>query len=816
MHPQFKHLAQNPKHKQFPKSNMVVGPDLRIRGSIGNIPCSILIDTGCTNTIVRKSVIKSSGLLDKMSPCSDVLRMANGDEMGPVFEGNVPIEINGIVYNHVCYVVEKTTVDVLLGANFMAEHKVVVDAGRRVVNINNTDIPCLQSRATLPKINRVITTKPININPGQELVVPARVARLHKSNFCEGIAIVEPVSLPSNSVLIGRTLVSDIENPAVRLNNITDEVITVPKNRFVGFFVGDIKNVTEVDDNFHNSSMVAHATAPSASSKSDHTVNHLKFSKPIPDHMQSCFEDSIQDLQPSDIETVRQLLCNNSDVFAKSPEDLGHTSIIRHHIDTGDARPIKQRARRQPSHWVDVEEKEIKKMCDLGICKPSTSPWSSPVVLVKKDNSCRFCVDYRILNKHTLKDSYPLLRIEDCLDNLSGSKYFATLDLASGYWQVALHKESQPKTAFSSRHGLFEFTVMPYGLCNAPALFERLMERVLAGLQWKTCLVYIDDIIVHGSTVDELASRLQQSIFDRLRKAGLKLKPSKCHLFKRSVEFLGHVVTENGITTCTEKVKRVQSWPIPASVTELRSFLGLCSYYRRFIRNFATVAKPLHDLTSPGVKFHWTDTCQHSFEILKTMLCHSPVLAYPSREGKFILDTDTSDYGIGGVLSQIQDGREHVIAYASRCLSGSERKYCTTRKEILAVKFCLEYFHHYLYGRHFHLRTDHAAIRWMLEKPVVQGKYGRWLTVLSTYDFSIEHRPGNRHSNADGLSRIPCHQCAVITCVRWHKKSKMISGLQMMVLQLAPSHGLVHIVIQLQFQSINNANKSLTIGHLKK
>ena len=242
--------------------------------------------------------------------------------------------------------------------------------------------------------------------------------------------------------------------------------------------------------------------------------------------MQSCFEDSIQDLQPSDIETVHQLLCNNSDVFAKSPEDLGQTSIIRHHIDTGDARPVKQSAHRQPSHWVDAEEKEIKKMYDLGICKPSTSPWSSPVVLVKKkDNSCLFCVDYRILNKHTLKDLYPLPRIEDCLDNLSGSKYFATIDLASGYLQVALDKESQPKTAFSSRHGQFEFTVMPYGLCNAPALFERLMERVLAGLQWKICLVYIDDIIVHGSTVNELASRLQQ-VFDRLRNIGLKLKPS--------------------------------------------------------------------------------------------------------------------------------------------------------------------------------------------------------------------------------------------------------------------------------------------------
>ena len=249
------------------------------------------------------------------------------------------------------------------------------------------------TRATLPKINRVITTKPIDINPGQEFVVPARIARLHKSIFCEGIAIGEPVSLPSNSVLIGRTLVSDIENPAVRLYNITDEVITVPKNRFVGFPVGDIKNVTEVGDNFHNSSMVAHATAPSASSKSNHTVNHLIQFK--------TYSHLILKLSISYFVTVLMCLQNH--------QGLGHTSIIRHHIDTGDARPVKQRARRQPSHWVDVEEKEIKKMCDLGICKPSTSPWSSPVVLVKKkDNSCRFCVNYRILNKHTLKDSYPL------------------------------------------------------------------------------------------------------------------------------------------------------------------------------------------------------------------------------------------------------------------------------------------------------------------------------------------------------------------------------------------------------------------------
>jgi len=191
------------------------------------------------------------------------------------------------------------------------------------------------------------------------------------------------------------------------------------------------------------------------------------------------------------------------------------------------------------------------------------------------------------------------------------------------------------------------------------------------------------------------------------------------------------VVSENGVSTSASKVEQVRSWEAPSNVTHVRSFLGLCSYYRRFIRGFASIAKPLHDLTSPGVEFQWTQTCQQAFQQLKDALCSAPILSYPTREDTFILDTDASDFGIGGVLSQVQNGREHVIAYASRCLSKSERKYCTTRKEILAVKFCFEYFHQYLYGRHFHLRTDHAAIRWMLDKPVVQGQYARWLTILS-------------------------------------------------------------------------------------
>ena len=739
---------------------MTAGPDFRIRGTVNGKGCTILIDTGCTNTVVRKSLAQLSGVVHLLRDSKDNVRVANGESMGHVMEGCLPIEINGHVYHHDCYVSDKVPEDILLGLDFMTLHGVVIDAGSGTVTLDGKEIPCISRFQTLAKSNRVVTTKSVNVPPGAELIVPTRIAHRKDRYIQSGLAMVEPVTIDSNRILVARTLVSDTNCPAVRIYNPTDEIVTLHKNKLVGSLVCGINAVVPMEDGGDSLS----SRGPSVNAidtRNDGTAptNHTSSITNLPDYLTECYESAISGLKPTEAKVVSSLLSKNSDVFAKSPEDLGRTSVATHHIDTGTTRPIRQRPRRQPLKWLDTEDSEIQKMLDLGICKPSTSPWASPIVLVrKKDGSCRFCVDYRILNSHTYKDSYPLPRIEDCLDSLSGSKYFATLDLASGYWQVALDDESRQKTAFTSRRGLFEFNVMPYGLCNAPATFERLMERVLSGLQWKVCLVYIDDIIVHGSSVEDLAGRLDK-VFDRLRSACLKLKPSKCHLFHRSVEFLGHIVSEEGVKTCSSKIDQIRSWKVPTDVTQVRSFLGLCSYYRRFIKNFATIAKPLHELTTPKTTFTWSDSCQSSFEILKQSLCTAPILAYPSREGMFILDTDASDFGIGGVLSQMQGGKEHVIGYASRCLSKSERKYCTTRKELLAVKFCLEHFHHYIYGRHFKLRTDHAAIRWMLNKTNVQGQYARWLAVMSTYDFEIEHRAGVKHSNADSLSRRPCSQC---------------------------------------------------------
>ena len=331
--------------------------------------------------------------------------------------------------------------------------------------------------------------------------------------------------------------------------------------------------------------------------------------------------------------------------------------------------------------------------------QPSKSPWASSIVMVsKKDGSKRFCIDYRKLNDVTVKDSYPIRRIDDSLEQLGGAQWFSCLDLNSGYWQVEVDKVDREKTAFTSRRGLFEFKVMPFGLCNAPATFERLMEIVLAGLNWQICLIYLDDIIVHGKTFAGMLENLD-TVLRKLQEAGLKHKPSKCRLFKKEVEYLGHIISASGINPDPKKIQAVKDWPKPNNVTDIRAFIGLCSYYRRFISDFAKIAKPLHRLTEKGQKFYWTEECDRAFGTLKKKLCEAPTLTHPDFQEEFILDTDASDFAIGAVLSQKLDGRERVIAHTSKTLAKSQRKYCVTRKELYALVHFVKYFRHYLYGK---------------------------------------------------------------------------------------------------------------------
>ena len=477
----------------------------------------------------------------------------------------------------------------------------------------------------------------------------------------------------------------------------------------------------------------------------------------LPQHLQ-CLMTRIEDRLPREkCRKIAKIIRQYEDIFVGQDGQLGTTSEIRHRIDVGDTAPIKQPLRRVPYRQHEIIEDEVTKMKKAGVVEDSNSPWSSPVVLVrKKDGSTRFCIDYRKLNQVTKMDAYPLPRIDESFDTLAGSQYFTTLDLASGYWQVEMDPQDKAKTAFATRTGLYEFNVMPFGLSTAPATFERLMEMVMRGIQWKKCLVYLDDVVCIGRTFEDALENIQ-AVFERLRKAGLKVKPSKCEMLREEVKFLGHIVTRDGIMCDPGKIEAVKNYTIPKNVTDVRSFLGFVGYYRKFIRDFSSIATPLNELLCKDQKFYWGRRQQEAFDQLRGPLMKEPLLIYPDLTQDFILDTDASGFGVGGVLSQFRDGREKVVAYASFGLRPTQRNYCTTKRELLAVVSMIHHFRHYLWGRKFKLRTDHASLRWLINFKDAEGMIARWMARIASYDYELEFREGKKHGNADGLSR--CRQC---------------------------------------------------------
>jgi len=427
-------------------------------------------------------------------------------------------------------------------------------------------------------------------------------------------------------------------------------------------------------------------------------------------------------------------------------------------ILTGQHRPIRQTLRCHPIAQLPLIDQQVEELIKNDIVEPAASRWASNIVLVKKkDGSYRLCIDYRAVNAVTYKDSYPLPHIDTYLGSMDGAVWFTTLDLRSGYHAIPIRKEDRDKTAFITRRGCFRYKVMPFGLTCVPALFQRLMDLVLCGLTYNSVLVYLDDIVVFSRDFDTHMNRLQE-VLDRLRQANLKLHPSKCHLFQRRVAFLGHVISHRGVEVQTEKIAAVRDWPRPQNVSELRSFLGLCSYYRRFVHKFADIAAPLHELQRKNAPFVWQEEQESAFNRLKEVLTSAPVLGVPRDEGMFTVDSDASSVGIGAVLSQQQEGREVVIAYASRALSEAEKYYDVTRKELLAVVFALKTFKQYVLGRKFVIRTDHSALQLLRKTPEPMGQQARWLTFIELFDFEIQHRSGARHGNADGLSRRPVEE----------------------------------------------------------
>lgn len=458
-------------------------------------------------------------------------------------------------------------------------------------------------------------------------------------------------------------------------------------------------------------------------------------------------------------DAISKICYEYKDIFYHEDIPLTFTHEIKHHIRTENDNPIYVKQYRQSPSQAKEIRNQVEKLLQDNVIKPSFSPWSAPVHLVPKkldasnEQKYRMVIDYRKLNEITTDDKYPLPNISDIFDKLGNSSYFTTLDLASGYHQIEILESDQPKTAFSTQFGHYEFYRMPFGLKTAPATFQRAMDNILKGLQGVHCMIYLDDIIIFSSTLEEHISKLT-TVFQTLRKANLKIQLDKSEFFRKEVLYLGHTITKEGLKPNEDKVISVLRYPLPRTQKEIKSFLGLLGYYRRFIPDFAKITKPMTSFLKKGVKFEATKEYKEAFETCKSLLTNAPLLQYPDFSKPFILTTDASNIALGAVLSQGTIGQDKPIAYASRTLLKPEENYSTIEKELLAVLWAVRHFRPYLYGKKFFIYTDHRPLAWLYSLSEPNSKLTRWRLKLQEFDFKTLYKAGKQNSNADALSRI--------------------------------------------------------------
>lgn len=468
--------------------------------------------------------------------------------------------------------------------------------------------------------------------------------------------------------------------------------------------------------------------------------------------------DLSPDLTGTQREQAKALLWEFRDHFASTLEELGNTDVVEHEINLKPgAKPFYcPGIKRFSPKELEFIRADVEKELSAGKIIEYDGPWCAPITLaMKKEGTYRKCVAYNGLNDRTERESWPLPNIEELLDRLAGHEWYSALDGFVGYYTVKVREEDIPKTTFRTPFGTYAYTVMPFGLKNAPHTFSRLTYKTFAHLIGKTIEAYIDDTATFSDSFEDHLQHLRKTL-EAMRKSNLKLKAAKCHFFYRKVEFVGHLVSKEGIEMMPGKVKRVMDWPTPTDRTTLKGFLGLAGYYRRFVKDFAQTALALNRLTSKTVPFKWGTEQKEAFEAMKIALTSAPVLCKPRFDDDWTLEVDASDSALGAVLGQEQEDAEvHPVYFWSRQLSKAEKNYSVTDRECLAIVAACKKLRPYVLGRFITIVGDHTAVKWLMNKVDLTGRHARWQVILSEFDYKIETRPGSKNGNADALSRIP-------------------------------------------------------------
>lgn len=476
----------------------------------------------------------------------------------------------------------------------------------------------------------------------------------------------------------------------------------------------------------------------------------------------SCFttkEDFLQKfdwnetvLSERNLESLHDLLWECKEAFSSQPGELGRVKGFEHSIDTSSASPVFKRPYRLAQSLSPVVDDIVEKMLASGVITPTQSPWSSPFLLVDKpDKSKRFVIDFRALNEVTVKDKYPLPLIDELLDRLVNSRLFSTLDLTSGYWQVPLHEDSKCKTAFQACGNQYQFEVLPFGLTNAPSYFQRMMNEIMKDLD---TVPYIDDTIIHSGDVAQHLHSLKRVLM-RVIEYGLKLNPAKCKFGKDKIQYLGFRVSNGQIFPGEKVLDKIRNFQEPKTPKQLQEFLGMCQFYHRFIPHFANLSAALSDISHvalPKFKRTWCGTHKDAFETLRAELGNIGSLDLPDFQAPFVIDIDASSVAMGSVIYQ-PNRSNRPIAFASKKFSKTERNYSTTDREFLALKWSVEKFHHYVYGRHFVVRSDHKPLEGLLKGKPNNQRQARYQMFLQDYDFDLKFVPGKENVVADTLSR---------------------------------------------------------------